>query len=503
MQGVDAELDDMKRTYDGLGDLLSEIATQLSNELPEWARTYIENCIFFPQLGFLTVVQLDPETGKGKYEGEGTDDDIWEKRFCTSEMGYYKNRRMRETDEYFGDMYGIICGTHSRHSNRFELLITETDKEIEIIHALAVKTLEHEALLIAASDICGELDSLVALALGAQEHKLVPAKMTTENIIDIKGGRHPLQELTVASYVANDAFIQGGSGPKASSESDSVHSQAEPVADIVEEPSLLMMTGPNYSGKSVYLKQIALIVYMAHLGSFVPAESATIGITDKILTRIATRESISKAQSAFMIDLQQVALAMTLATHRSLVIIDEFGKGTNSSDGAGLACGVFEYFLSLGPERPKVLAATHFHEIFENGQFDGRPEIAFGHMEVRVDDEMEAVEDQITYLYNFVPGRSTSSFGTCCAAMNGIDPAIVERAEQLILLSVRGDDLVAACSLLSEEAMKELEGAEQVARRFLEQDIPHANNKRHNRDDIRHMLQAILSVEASSEVASS
>ena len=94
---------------------------------------------------------------------------------------------------------------------------------------------------------------------------------------------------------------------------------------------MLMMTGPNYSGKSVYLKQIALIVYMAHVGCFVPAERAVIGLTDKILTRIATRETVSKFQSAFMIDLQQVALAMTLATHRSLVIIDEFGKGTDSS----------------------------------------------------------------------------------------------------------------------------------------------------------------------------
>lgn len=94
---------------------------------------------------------------------------------------------------------------------------------------------------------------------------------------------------------------------------------------------MLMMTGPNYSGKSVYLKQVALIVYMAHVGCFVPADQATIGLTDKILTRIATRETVSRFQSAFMIDLQQVALAMSLATHRSLVIIDEFGKGTESS----------------------------------------------------------------------------------------------------------------------------------------------------------------------------
>ncbi len=102
---------------------------------------------------------------------------------------------------------------------------------------------------------------------------------------------------------------------------------------------MLMMTGPNYSGKSVYLKQIALIVYMAHVGCFVPAERAVIGLTDKILTRIATRETVSKIQSAFMIDLQQVALAISLATCRSLVIIDEFGKGTESSGMLGAKFG--------------------------------------------------------------------------------------------------------------------------------------------------------------------
>lgn len=91
---------------------------------------------------------------------------------------------------------------------------------------------------------------------------------------------------------------------------------------------MLMLTGPNYSGKSVYLKQIALIVYMGHVGCFVPAERAKIGLTDKILTRIATRETVSKIQSSFMIDLQQIALAINLATRRSLVVIDEFGKGT-------------------------------------------------------------------------------------------------------------------------------------------------------------------------------
>lgn len=110
LTGVDARLDEIKRTYDGMDSLLTDVATDLSNAVPEWAAQYVENCIFFPQLGFLTVVSLDPETGKGKYEGEGLENDIWEKQFVSNDMSYYKNARMKEMDVYFGDMYGMICG---------------------------------------------------------------------------------------------------------------------------------------------------------------------------------------------------------------------------------------------------------------------------------------------------------------------------------------------------------------------------------------------------------
>jgi len=248
-----------------------------------------------------------------------------------------------------------------------------SDKEIDIVHELGQRVLAQEKMLSLASDICGELDrstiqvmdswsltdsfSLLALAQGAKTYNFCRPRLTHKNVVQIKGGRyasllpqvllaypvtdsarHPLQELTVPSYVTNDTFLLGGPGTdepgqelKGYGESTQGSTQRTSVHEGSEGPSMLMMTGPNYSGKSVYLKQIALIVYMAHVGCFVPAERATIGLTDKILTRIATRETVSKFQSAFMIDLQQVALAMTLATHRSLVIIDEFGKGTDSS----------------------------------------------------------------------------------------------------------------------------------------------------------------------------
>jgi DNA mismatch repair protein MSH5 len=166
---------------------------------------------------------------------------------------------------------------------------------------------------------------------------------------------HIIQEMTVSSFVPNDTELVGGPG-----ESDSHHNTVSSHDSAKDIASMLILTGPNYSGKSVYLKQVALIVFMAHVGCFVPAESAEIGLTDKILSRVTTRESVSRTQSSFMIDLQNISLALNLATRRSLLIIDEFGKGTESSGGAGLACAVMDHLLSLGNERPKALVSTHF-----------------------------------------------------------------------------------------------------------------------------------------------
>ena len=320
---------------------------------------------------------------------------------------------------------------------------------------------------------------------------------------------HILQEMTVASYVTNDTFLRGGAGkgkevarndtlPSDGGEQEQLSDRATGPHFEEDAPSMLLLTGPNYSGKSVYQKQVALTVYLAHVGSFVPAESATVGLTDKILTRITTRETVSKNSSAFMLDLQQVALALTMATRRSLIVIDEFGKGTDVSDGAGLACGVFEHLLSLGDERPKVLCATHFHEIFEHGFLPQRPELAFGHMEVRVNPKAKEVEHQITHLYNLRPGRSNESFGTHCAAMNGINPAIIQRANELATIAARGEDLVAACATMSAEEEEDLEDAELIARRYLEKDIMGDEGPA---DDPRALLEDVLnSFESSTSI---
>lgn len=435
--------------------------------------------VFLPQIGFLICMPKDPETRRAIWEG-GPGDDVWERIFTTEENVYYKDYRMQEMDEKIGDLHGAIC-----------------DKEIEIVHELAQRVLEYEDMLCTVSDVCGELDALLALAQGARVYKLARPRMTTDNVLEIHEGRHLLQEQTVPACIPNDTLLIGGEGEEPTMPGSHQDPMPPPPRPSVpaDGPSMQVLTGPNYSGKSVYLKQVALIVYLAHVGSFVPAVRATIGLTDRILTRIATRESVTRAHSAFAIDLQQVSTALRTATRRSLILLDEFGKGTAASDGAGLLCGTLEHLLARPHhDHAKVLVATHFHELFEtfgagsnvepsadesssvvsddqvrSSFLPPRPGLAFAHMEVLIDESATNATDQVTYLYKLRPGRSLASLGMVCAALNGIDAAVVARAEDLVVLEASGGDLVAACAGTGEspEEEAELEQAEMLARRFL------------------------------------
>ncbi|PYH39873.1 MutS family protein MSH5 [Aspergillus neoniger CBS 115656] len=443
--GIDRELDRIKDRYDGMNSLLKQVAIEIATTIPESYDIDV-NVIYFPQLGFNIAIPLN-EAGDAAYRGA---EDEWELMFFTENRAYFKDFRMREIDEKLGDIYGIIC-----------------EKEIEIVYDLAQRVLQYETVLLEASDICGQIDSLLAMAQAASFYKLVRPKMVEGDVIKIRGGRHILQELTVSSYVPNDTFLVGR------------RTQGEPLGSLHLTsnphesdygPSMLLLTGPNYSGKSVYMKQVALIVYLAQVGSFVPAESAELGIVDKILVKSNTQDSVSQIQSTFMNDLQQLSFDLKQVTGRSLLLIDEFGKGTNENDGIGLACGVLEHLLNR-EDAPKVIAATHFHEILANGYLKPRPRLQLGHMEVRVHEEPGEAEDQFTYLYNFRLGRSDQSFGTICAAMNGISQTIVDRADQIASLSARGENLIAACAVLSAQETQALDDAGRLAREFLSLDL--------------------------------
>ncbi|KAH3161398.1 hypothetical protein KXV34_000097 [Aspergillus fumigatus] len=447
--GLDRELDRMKDTYDGLNDLLKEVATEIAATIPESLDIDV-NVIYFPQLGFNIAVPLN-DMGEAAYSGTADD---WELIFVTENRAYFKDFRMREMDQSLGDIYGLIC-----------------EKEIEIIYDLAQKVLQHKDALVQASDMCGHIDG---------EYNMVRPRMVEENMIRIKGGRHILQELTVPSYVPNDTFLVGGS----------LETEIRVPQEVLENPhgpSMLILTGPNYSGKSVNMKQVALNVYLAQVGSFVPAEKAEIGVADKILVKMNSQESVSKIQSTFMNDLQQISFDLKQVTGRSLLLIDEFGKGTNESDGIGLACGILEHLLSL-EDAPKVITATHFHEIFQNGFLQPRRRLQLGHMEVRISGKARQVEDQITYLYNFRPGRCSKSFGTNCAEMNGINQMIVNRANDLAALSARGENLIAACATLSAEETETLAEAGVLARSFLAWDLSNTSDV----EGVRDMLESLF-----------
>jgi DNA mismatch repair protein MSH5 len=455
-KGINQELDEIKAVYDSMQKLLIGKAREIQIQTPPELGLAI-NVTYIPHMGFHIAIPTDGATGQAVFDGQ---DLGWQLMFTTESQAYFKDETTNGLDYELGDLYSAMC-----------------EIEVEIAYDLAQRVLQDEKFLIAASDLCGELDCLLAFSQVAYHCKLTRPTITEENIIQIEGGRHLLQEMAVPSFVANDTYLVGGNGQE---ERDG--------------PSMLLLTGPNYSGKSVYQKQVALAVYMAQIGSFVPADAATIGITDKILTRITTRETVSKVQSAFMIDMQQIAMALNSCTRRSLVVVDEFGKGTDTCDGAGLAAGVFHYLLSLGANSPKTLVATHFHEIFDLGLFEDVQNLSLAHMEVQVEARDEPTADEhnseITYLYNLRPGRSGLSYGTQCAAMNGVPIRVVDRAVELARLAQEGEDLVAICSALTEDAKEELEHAQNSAQMFVDQDF----DRDWTKDELALALDAMLQV---------
>ncbi|KAF9124810.1 MutS protein msh5 [Mortierella sp. 14UC] len=416
-KNVDEELDHMRQTYHGLDSFLSEIAKEISVTIPS-DFTSIINVIYFPQLGYLITVPKNPEwKSEDDYQLEGLT-----VQFITESTVYYKNAAMRELDEHLGDIHGLIV-----------------DREIDILQVLQERIIENSELLVSCSELCAELDVLVSLARVARLRNYRRPRMVEGTILEIVNGRHPLQELVVDSFVRNSILIGGmEQGTRAGPSTATETAPESETGDARYENHVMILTGPNSSGKSVYLKQVALIAFLAHVGSFVPADSAVIGITDKILTRLQTRETVSSIESAFMTDLQQVALAIRMATARSLVVLDEFGKGTTSTDGAGLFCGVVEHFAAMQEGRPRVLATTHFHELFENDLMDLSLPISLYTMEVyQQPDCMEA-----TFLFRVVPGKSPSSLGPACAAMASMPAHIVQRGVYLSELFRRYENVV-------------------------------------------------------------
>jgi DNA mismatch repair protein MSH5 len=318
------------------------------------------------------------------------------------------------------------------------------DLEASLLHEVGARLAAAGGAVRAAAAAAAALDCLLSLAAAAAELRLARPALTRANVLRIRGGRHLLAEqvLDDGAFVPNDTDMEESAG------------------------RVVVVTGPNGSGKSVYARQVALIAFLAHVGSFVPAEEATVGLVDRIFTRVASHEAAAVPQSTFLIDLSQAAAMLRLATPRSLLILDEFGKGTAATDGAALVCAAAAA-LAAAPVAPRTLICTHFAEALDPALLPRAPQLAFRTMAVLVggaapggggggggDGDTEAAaaaaataaavaaggggDDDLTFLFRLVPGRAAPSFGLHCARRAGLDPAVIARAAAVLEAHARG-----------------------------------------------------------------
>ncbi|KAG6689712.1 hypothetical protein I3842_11G188800 [Carya illinoinensis] len=279
--------------------------------------------------------------------------------------------------------------------------IQQIDMERAITRDLVSHILLFSTHLLKAINFAAELDCLLSLALVARQNNYVRPTLTTESLLNIQNGRHILQEMTVDTFIPNDT-------------------------KILDDGRIQIITGPNYSGKSIYVKQVALIVFLSHIGSFVPADAATVGLTDRIFCAMGSKFMTAEL-STFMIDLHQVGMMLRHATSRSLCLLDEFGKGTLTEDGIGLLGGTITHFATCD-DPPKVLVCTHLTEIFDKSCLPKSEMINFYTMSVlRPDNNSTNIED-IVFLYRLVPGHALLSYGLHCAQLAGVPGEVIKRA---------------------------------------------------------------------------
>ena len=259
-----------------------------------------------------------------------------------------------------------------------------------------IKVVQENAFLI------GQLDCLCGFAQLAKENHYVYPNMDESHDLDIEDGRHPVieKQLPIGEpYIANNVFLDR------------------------ETQQIIMITGPNMSGKSAILRQTALIVLLAQIGSFVPAKSARIGLVDKIFTRVGASDNISMGESTFMVEMNETASILNNISDRSLVLLDEIGRGTSTYDGISIAWAISEY-LHEHPSKPKTLFATHYHELNEMTETFDR----IKNFNVSV----KELKDHVLFLRKLVEGGSAHSFGIHVAKMAGMPQQVIHRANKIL-----------------------------------------------------------------------
>lgn len=271
------------------------------------------------------------------------------------------------------------------------------------------KISEHIARIQKTAKAVAALDVFAALAYVAEKNRYVKPKINEKGIIDIKGGRHPVVEQMMANdlFVSNDTYLNNG------------------------QNRITIITGPNMAGKSTYMRQSALIVLMAQIGSFVPADHANIGICDRIFTRVGASDDLASGQSTFMVEMPEVANILRNATSNSLVILDEIGRGTSTFDGLSIAWAVVEYISNPKLLGAKTLFATHYHELTElEGMING------------VNNYCIAVKEQgddIVFLRKIIKGGADKSYGIQVAKLAGVPDTVIERAKEIVVQLIDAD----------------------------------------------------------------
>jgi DNA mismatch repair protein MutS len=275
------------------------------------------------------------------------------------------------------------------------------EREIEMFEALRARVAAEALRLQDTARAAATLDVLAALAEAAAQHNYVKSHVHEGDELTILDGRHPVVErYSPDPFVPNDAQLDG------------------------KDRQLVILTGPNMGGKSTYLRQVALIGIMAQAGSFVPAREAKLSILDRVFARVGASDNIARGQSTFMVEMQETANILHSATSRSLVILDEIGRGTSTFDGLSIAWAVAEHLATNTRARPKALFATHYHELTELA--DTLPGVVNAHVAAR------EWHDDIVFLRKVVAGRSDRSYGIQVARLAGLPPAVIGRARSIL-----------------------------------------------------------------------
>ena len=275
--------------------------------------------------------------------------------------------------------------------------------ETQLYNALVESLIEYIPTIQGNATVMARADCLLSFAKIARENKYIRPEINESDAIDIKSGRHPVIEKQLPHdepYIANDVYLDRDS------------------------QQIIIITGPNMAGKSALLRQTALITIMAQIGSFVPAESAKIGLVDKIFTRVGASDNISLGESTFMVEMNEAANIINNISERSLVLFDELGRGTSTYDGISIAWSIVEYIHEHPRAKAKTLFATHYHELNEM-------EKSFKRIK-NYNVAVKEIDNKVIFLRKLVPGGSEHSFGIHVAKMAGMPQSITKRSEAIL-----------------------------------------------------------------------